>query len=287
MKNKISNITIPDFLAIGFCCHDLVDGKNILGGAASYSSLAAKNFGKKTAVLTSVGKDFQFFDLFEKEGIDFYNKEASKTTVFENIYREGKRRQYLHARANTLFPSDLPSHLAKAPLVLFSTIADDLDFKLLSAFPNALKGAIIQGWLRQWDENGNVSPKDFDWKKLKGIDVVIMSEDDIQNIEKAIQEIIKNVPTVVVTKGKNGASIYTKKEHLHFSSFPSKEVDPTGAGDIFAASFLMHYNQTKDLALAAAFAHSAASLIIEAIGLQIPNLEEVKLRFKKYKNLYF
>jgi len=50
----------PDFLCIGFFCHDFHEDGYILGGTASYASLVASKLGKKTAVLTSVGKDLSF-----------------------------------------------------------------------------------------------------------------------------------------------------------------------------------------------------------------------------------
>jgi sugar/nucleoside kinase (ribokinase family) len=43
-------------------------------------------------------------------------------------------------------------------------------------------------------------------------------------------------------------------------------VDPTGAGDVFAASFLMRYHETGDLAEAAAFAACGASCVVEGIA---------------------
>jgi sugar/nucleoside kinase (ribokinase family) len=43
-------------------------------------------------------------------------------------------------------------------------------------------------------------------------------------------------------------------------------VDPTGAGDVFAAAFLVRYHETGDAADAAAFAACAASCAVEGVG---------------------
>ena len=85
----LDNLKIPEFLCIGFLCHDLHDNDYILGGPASYSSLLATALGKKTAVVTSVGNDFRFNDLFINNHIEIINKQADRTTVFENIYEKG------------------------------------------------------------------------------------------------------------------------------------------------------------------------------------------------------
>jgi sugar/nucleoside kinase (ribokinase family) len=49
-------------------------------------------------------------------------------------------------------------------------------------------------------------------------------------------------------------------------ALPRAEVDPTGAGDVFAAAFLVRYHETGDALEAAAFAACAASCVVEGIG---------------------
>jgi sugar/nucleoside kinase (ribokinase family) len=56
-------------------------------------------------------------------------------------------------------------------------------------------------------------------------------------------------------------------------------VDPTGAGDVFAAAFLLHYHETEDPLAAAAFATCAASCVVEGVGTStLGDLEEVRRR---------
>ena len=49
-------------------------------------------------------------------------------------------------------------------------------------------------------------------------------------------------------------------------SLPRPEKDPTGAGDVFAAAFLVRYQETGDPLEAAAFGACAASCAVEGIG---------------------
>ena len=284
MKHKIK----PTYLCIGHCCHDLLNKKNILGGTASYSSIAASKLGAIAAILTSVGSDFEFYDIFKNNNIDFHAKKADKTTVFENIYDESSQRmQYLHARAAILFPRDVPKKWLKTPIVQFCMIADEVDFSVLKCFPNSLKGATIQGWLRQWDSVGKISPKPMDWAQLSALDIVIMSDADIAGFESALPSIISAVKIIVMTQGAQGATVFYKGQMAHFPSYPVVEIDSTGAGDVFAAAFLIKYAETQDVAQAAAYAHTAASFVVEGVGIQnLKAMEAIQERFEKYKTQF-
>ena len=188
----------------------------------------------------------------------------------------------MHYRSETLFDTDLPEEWKNTPVVKFCLIADEVDISLLNAFPNALIGATIQGWLRQWNDKGEISPKQMDWDILKAVDIVFMSEEDIAGFESVIPTIIENVKILVLTKGAKGATIFFENDSQDYPAFPVKEVDPTGAGDIFAASFLVQYHKTKDIALSAAFANAAASYIVEDFGINIPSVSQIDTRFNEY-----
>lgn len=276
--------TLIDFLCIGHLCHDRYAGGNLLGGTASYVSLIARQLGRKPAILTSVGPDFEFFQVFEHSGIPVCNKAAAETTVFENIYHDGVRTQYLHARADTLKAGDVPAEWCRVPVALCCPIADEVDFSLLQAFPNALLvGATIQGWLRQWDGSHRVFAKTMDWSRLAGADVVILSDADIAGFEAALPQIAETVKVLVMTKGAAGAVVCQDGRRYHFPAFPVKEVDATGAGDVFAAAFLIRYSETRDIALSTAFAHCAASFVVEGVGVRnLPGPDLLLERFGEY-----
>ena len=275
-----------DFLCIGHTCHDQLGDRHILGGTASYASLVARRLGLEAGILTSTGDDFEFSGFFEKHGIQVCNKKAETTTVFENIYRDGIRTQFLHARAETLYADDVPAAWKTTPVVLCCPIANEVDFSVLEAFPQALVGATIQGWLRQWDTQGRVSPRAMDWSALAAADVVIMSDADIRGFEAAIPEIAAAVEVLVMTQGANGAQVFHQNRRYHFPAFPVTEVDATGAGDVFATAFLLQYAETRDIAVATGFAHAAASFVVEGVGIaNLARPEEIQARFLRYRGL--
>lgn len=47
----------------------------------------------------------------------------------------------------------------------------------------------------------------------------------------------------------------------------AREVDPTGAGDVFAAAFLVSLRRREAVATAARFAAAAAAISVEGFGL--------------------
>ena len=55
----------------------------------------------------------------------------------------------------------------------------------------------------------------------------------------AIKEIFaRGVGAVVLKRGANGASYYDSAGEQHVPAYPVEEVDPTGAGDCFGATFV-------------------------------------------------
>jgi sugar/nucleoside kinase (ribokinase family) len=156
----------------------------------------------------------------------------------------------------------------------------------MDAFPNALIAATIQGWLRQWDDKGKISPKEMNWDVLKKVDIVLMSEADVLGMETVLDKIIELVDLVLVTRGDKGASVYYQKEEFIVPVYPVEEIDPTGAGDIFAVSFLAKYRATKDIILATTFAHVVASFVVEGVGVHLPTKAAIAERWAAYKDLF-
>lgn len=272
-----------DYLCIGHCCHDKTEDGYILGGTASYAALVGKQLGKSPAILTSLGDDFEFFSRFQGLHIQLHNKLARNTTVFENIYKDGGRIQYIHERADVLTPSDVPPDLKGVPLVHLCLIADEIEFSIVEEFDNALVGATIQGCLRQWDSNGLIRPKEMNWDLLSNVDIVIFSDDDIRGFESSLPKIKERVDQVVLTQGANGAIVFKDGNEFYFPSFPVKEVEVTGAGDVFTTAYLIEYERTSDIASACIFAHCAASFVVEGVGLaNLPTLDALKERIATY-----
>jgi sugar/nucleoside kinase (ribokinase family) len=98
-----------------------------------------------------------------------------------------------------------------------------------------------------------------------------------------METIGKKARLLIVTQGAGGATIFVKgKKHI-YPAMPTVEIDPTGAGDVFATAFTLHFYKTEDVGLSAAYAHAAASLSVETSGVQeLPCKEKVEEHFEKY-----
>jgi sugar/nucleoside kinase (ribokinase family) len=71
---------------------------------------------------------------------------------------------------------------------------------------------------------------------------------------------------VALTRGWEGLILHTREGQQDVPTLPREEVDPTGAGDVFAAAFLVRYHETEDVGEASVFGACAASCVVEEVG---------------------
>jgi sugar/nucleoside kinase (ribokinase family) len=272
-----------EFVAVGHLAIDRHDETPTLGGAAAYSALAASRLGLSTAVITAVGPDFDLFDRLD--GIETHFHRCDSSTVFENIYRENDRRQRLLSRACNLNEEDLSvlgPRLADNAIVLYCPIANEVQMPLRRLAPRGLCGVAPQGYLRRWDSEGTVYavPWESARDNLQNTDFLTLSQDDPPQLESFLREVVASVPIVAVTEGKEGARIYADRGTYRVPAPASEAVDPTGAGDVFAAAFLVILREGRPIRDAARFACSAASFAVEKRGIlgMPPSREAVDAR---------
>ena len=267
-------------LCIGHCCHDRVKEGFSLGGTVSYVSFMAAKLGVQVSVATSFGENFLFREDFKAFGIPLHNLSSIETTTFHNTYKGSQRMQVLEARASDLDHAFLSTLGKQWDMVLFAPIANEVDFTVSELFPNIFKIATIQGALRTWDNKGLIAFQAMDWEKLKGIDLLILSEEDINYDYEYVNDMLHCVEHIVVTKAEAGCTVWYNGIKTEFPSFPvEKAVDFTGAGDVFALSYAIAFHSSHSYNFAARFANCAASISIEGKGLEsLPSLSKIKER---------
>jgi len=272
-----------DFLAIGHVTKDLLpDGGHKLGGTVSYAALTAARLGCKAAVFTSAPADLELSAALR--GIDTHVVPSSCATTFENIYARGSRQQYVHAVAESLEVRALPVAWRTASIVLLAPVVHELELDWLDAFPTGLVGATPQGWLRAWNDDGRVRFRRWSQasRAFAGVDVLIFSEEDVGGEEAAVREYARMARVAVVTRGRKGATLFSAGSARDFAAFRANEVDPTGAGDVFAAAFLIRLHEIGDPSGAVMFANCAASLSIEGAGTNaVPDRARVEERLRR------
>jgi sugar/nucleoside kinase (ribokinase family) len=270
----------PDFLVIGHVTKDLQEDGYTIGGTVTFASLTARNLGLRTAVVTSASPDLSLDPLYR--GIEVHRLPSPVTSTFQNLYSNGgARTQFLRAVAGQIEAEDIPPAWREAKIILLGPLTGELKVDIVKIFPDALIGVTPQGWMRCWDGDGQVFPKPWEGaaEVLEYARVVVFSEKDVGGDENIIQFYARMAEILVVTHGPGGATVYHRGEARRLPAFETVEVDPTGAGDVFAAAYLIELERSGDPYAAAHFANCVASFIVEKPGTEgIPNLEQVERR---------
>jgi sugar/nucleoside kinase (ribokinase family) len=277
----------PRFLAIGHVTWDRVQGRDVLGGSVAYAAAAAAKLGWQPAILTAAGPDFDA----ERDlaGVTCFSHPTVATTRFANVYAEdGEREQWLLARADDILLDPLAEEWRDPDALLICPVAGEVRGALAMAFDAATVGATAQGWLRTFDRDGRVSPRtDADiGPQLAGVHVLFVSENDLPDAASCARNWLRYVPVVALTRGWRGLTLMTREAEHDVPSLPVEEVDPTGAGDVFAAAFLVRYHETGEPLQAAAFAACAASCVVEGVGLSaLGDRDEIARRLARRERL--
>ncbi len=265
-----------DYLVIGHVTQDLTAAGPVLGGTVSYAALTARALGMRVGVVTAHAAELK---LPELEGVQVVALKCDHTSTFENIQTANGRIQIVHHVAPALNLSLVPEAWRSAPVVHLGPIAQEVDPNLARAFPNSLVGVTPQGWLRTWDEEGCV--RLTEWPEatfvLGNASAAVLSIEDVRGNEDRIEEMVSAIRILVVTEGAAGCRLYWNGDLRRFPAPREQEVDPTGAGDVFAASFFTRLSTTRDPWEAARFATLIASNSVTRKGLAgVPTREEVE-----------
>ncbi len=287
---------VPSFLTIGHVTRDLhPDGPFSPGGTVTFAALTAYRLGMATGIITRADAEMSAALPALLPSTSLHVLPSQQTTTFANQYRDGFRTQYLYARADHFQASDVPGPWRDAPVVLLGPLVQEMQPEFVALFPRR-PGAIIaatpQGWLRRWDSDGRVWPTP--WleadRVLPLLDVLILSHEDLlpfadgnrAEADEILTQWSRYVPFLVATDGRHGATLFRDGSTQRFPAYSANEVDPTGAGDVFAAAFLTFLYQYGDPERAVDFANCVASFSIEQNGIQgIPTLEMVETRLGK------
>ena len=271
----------PRVLVVGHLTEDLTRRGPRLGGAAAYAGLLAHRFGGRVTILTAADAAFPYLEGFA--GIAIHRVPSRDRTRFENRYRaDGAREQTILSRAAVIPEKEIRRAVGELPpgsAVLYCPVADELGGAgplPRPHGPRALAGAALQGLLRRWDNKGRVSIR---WspeiiERLSGLDFVSVSETEFPEGTDL------PLPIVAVTRGRRGTVLCRPgRPATEVPAAPAVEVDPTGAGDVFAAALLIGLWNKRPVHQAAQLAAAAAAISVESPGTEgIPTLDEATAR---------
>jgi len=293
-------------LVVGSVAFDSVktpfgEARDILGGAATYFSLAASFF-TEVSLVGVVGSDFtdEHVQVLSGKGIDLRGLERvpGKTFRWAGEYSyDLNNRTTLDTQLNvfaTFKPRVIPEYQALEYVFL-----GNIDPALQRDVLRQIKRPKLVGLdtMNYWIEGHLPSLHET----LKRVDLLIINDSETRqltqehNLLKAARRVQQLGPkTLVIKRGEYGVLLYHAGHWFSAPAFPLEEVfDPTGAGDTFAGG-LMGYlaaadSQTPaDLKKAIVFGSVLASFTVEEFGVQrLARLTypEITERYRQFKAL--
>lgn len=270
---------VPDFIVVGNVARDVTPGGWQAGGTALYAAAVARGLGRRVGVLTAATADVVAALPHEVEVI---RHPAAASTSFENVYTPHGRIQYLRATGESIPPALLPDAWARARVALLGPVYHEVAPSLAARF-TGIVGVCGQGYLRRAGADGRVTPlPPAAWDAapmLRHVRALFVSCEDIgPGGAAAVSAWTGVTPIVVVTDGPRGAWVHAGGERRHIDATPAREVDPTGAGDAFAAAYLIALDDGADPWEAARFAAAAAAIAVETAGPAGPSRNAVVAR---------
>jgi sugar/nucleoside kinase (ribokinase family) len=265
-----------DYLVIGHITHDLTPQGPRLGGTAAYSALTARALGFRVGIVTASGPETSLVSL---QDIPVVSLESPNSTTFENIYTEHGRIQYLRAQATRIDLKLVPEIWRRASIIHIGPLANEVDAFLPEGFSTGLLGLTPQGWMRKWDAEGRVSRAEWlnaDFA-LARASAVVISREDVDGDDELIEHMAHQTRVLAVTESEAGVVLYWNGDRRRFRAPQITEVDPTGAGDVFAAAFFTRLFTTRDPWEATRFAMLMATCSVARVGLDgIPTAREIE-----------
>ena len=268
-----------DYLLIGHITQDQTPHGPMLGGTAAYCAGTIQAFGLRVGLVTSARANEPLLRQLETNGVQIVNRPAPHTTTFTNTYHPAGRRQILSARAAPLGPADVPPEWKDTPIVHLGPVAAEIAPDCAAHFPGAFMALTPQGWLRAWDAEGIV--RRCAWPAAAEVlplaSATVLSPEDLQSDPAQIAAYIRQTRLLVITQQQRGADIHIGAEVYHVPTRTVDEVDPTGAGDIFAAVFFARlWQHPNDPVGAARLANYLATTSITRQGLaSVPTSAEL------------
>jgi sugar/nucleoside kinase (ribokinase family) len=273
-----------DFVICGNVTRDRTPDGWVSGGTAVYAAAVALGLDRRVGVVTAAPADVVAAGLAPEVAVA--RADVSEATTFENIYSaDGHRVQYLPARGSAIPSETLPAAWANASVVLLGPVFQEVSPALAERFSGSV-GVCAQGFLRQTDADGRVTlmaPDAWDaLPVLRHTRVLFLSEEDLAGAsDRAVPPAwLATVPVVVLTAGRRGAKVHTEGRWWSVPTVPVQEIDPTGAGDSFAAAFMVAQDEGADPVDAGRFAAAVAGLSVETRGPLTPSRDRALERMR-------
>lgn len=248
-----------DLVVVGSIALDSVktpfgEVKEILGGAATYSSVAASIF-CSPGLVGVVGKDFP------KEHIEFLNKRKiatdglsvadGKTFRWSGYYEFDMNQAHTTNTELNVFSSfspKIPKNYLESKYLFLANIDPILQIEVMSQLKNTKQVALDT--MNFWIETRKHDLMNI----ISKVNLLLINDAEARelmntpNLVQAARMLLKKGPdAVIIKKGEHGALLFTDGMCFCAPGYPLEEVkDPTGAGDSFAGGLMGYLASTDD-----------------------------------------
>lgn len=278
----------------------------IIGGAATYVSLAASYFTGEVGLIAVVGDDFpqSYIDFLQSKGINtdgLQIKEGQKSFFWSGRYfNDMNSRETLVTELNVLADFDplVPAGQESPDYLMLGNLAPIVQSTLIQRLSKRPK-LIVMDTMNFWMD---VAMDDLK-HTLTMVDVLTINDEEARQLSgeysliKAARKIRSMGPKyLIIKKGEHGALLFYNDQVFFAPAMLLEEVfDPTGAGDTFAGGFIGWLAKTDDISFenmkrAIIYGSAMASFCVEKFGTDnITGIEASKLkeRVEAFKELSY
>ena len=272
---------IHESLILGSVALDTIETKygkaeNLLGGSATYATIAAGLFGDAIPV-GIVGDDFpkDGLDIFEKfsKNLKDLDQQPGGTFKWGGKYHEnGDDRDTLFTDLGVFenFNPSIHTSNKNASWLFLANIHPSLQLSVLEQCTNS--PLVVTDTMNLWIES---TPEELR-KIISKTNILLINESELhlltkeQNVDKSIKEVLSMGPEKVIVKfGSKGAKCFSENENIAVGVYPVKKViDPTGAGDVFGGGFISGLVDGLSIKDAMLRGSAIASFCIEDFGVK-------------------
>lgn len=260
----------PQLLVLGHVTRDRFGAEQRVGGAAAFAARAAVLLAIDTALVTVAPRHAPELDaLRELPGLQLAVANSERITTFGHEFVAERRQLSLLECARPLTWDDVPPAWRAPELLYAGPVAGECSEALLQRFAGSYGIGCLQGWLRDPVVGRLVRPRRLpDQCRIPSpLRAVSFSASDHPAAGEIARKLAADGVPVAVTRGRRGSRVSWGQHQLHVAAEPAHQVDPTGAGDVFALIFGLSLWAGFGPAESARRAALAAARVVEGPGL--------------------
>jgi sugar/nucleoside kinase (ribokinase family) len=205
---------------------------------------------------------------------------GKETGGFHLVYDEkGDRTLDVLGVAGRITPRNFPEEFLQARFMVIGPILGEVDRDLIQYLRSSTSSKLFldpQGLIRDIGRDNRIvhhCKKDEFAKIAQQVDFIKPNEPESRTITGETNAVLAlgrlrdmSAAVPIVTLAERGSMLLEDGKLCRTPPYPTKAIDPTGAGDVYAGSFITRYSRGGSLAEASMYASAAASIKVEQVG---------------------